>query len=182
MLRFILLLPLWGLIQFIMSHDQFLYNFTSASRKAWEVEDDKVMGGESEGHFEVTQEGHGKFYGHVSLANDGGFSSIQRELDPAGDVSQDSAFTLRVKGDGKNYTLRAQTETEEEYMFEGTFSTSGDWEEVRVPFSGMKAMHHGEPVDVPPFTGGPVYKLQLTIGNEKEQDFEILIDWIGSEG
>ena len=182
MLRLILLLPLWGLIHPTMPHDQFLYNFTTASGKAWEVEDDTVMGGESEGHFEVTQEGHGKFHGHVSLENDGGFSSIQRTLDPAGDVSQDTAFTLRVKGDGKQYTLRAQTEPEEKYMFEGSFPTSGQWEEVRIPFNEMKAMHHGEPVDVAPFTGGPVYKLQLMIGNQKEQDFEILIDWIGSEG
>jgi hypothetical protein len=42
----------------------------------------------------------------------------------------------------------------------------------------MRAVHHGEPVDVPNFSGGTVGKLQFLIGNGKEQDFEVLIDRI----
>lgn len=181
MTKLLCIIPLLAITFFAMSDDQFLYNFTSASAKAWEVEDDTVMGGISEGHFGVNDAGHGHFHGHVSLENDGGFSSIQREFEPRLDVSGDRAFTLRVKGDGKKYALRVQKTADQEYMHQGSFQTSGDWEVVRVPFDSMSAMHHGEAVDVPNFSGGMVQKLQLMIGNNKEQDFELLIDWIGSE-
>ncbi|MGB3799856.1 MAG: CIA30 family protein [Lewinella sp.] len=156
-----------------------LYNFTQDSTKEWDVEDDNVMGGESAGEFDVTDDGHGRFTGHVSLANDGGFSSIQSVMDKGTDVGDAKAFTVRLKGDGKRYTLRVQSKADQEFMHQATFPTSGEWETVVVPFEAMEAMHHGEPVDTADFEGGPVHKLQLLIGNKKEQDFEVLLDWIG---
>ena len=165
-----------------MQTNQQLYDFTKSSTGDWEVEDDTVMGGKSSGHFTVTNEGHGRFYGHVSLANDGGFSSVQRTFPEVISLpGAAKAFRIRVKGDGETYTLRVQSAEENEYLHEASFPTSGKWETVEVPFSSMKAMHHGEPVDVPNYQGGEVYKLQLMIGNKKEQDFEILVDWIGAE-
>ncbi|WP_170067637.1 CIA30 family protein [Neolewinella xylanilytica] len=162
-----------------MQNSNRLYDFTPDSTDEWEVEDDVVMGGQSEGHFTVTDDGHGRFYGHVSLANDGGFSSIERVLEGDADVSGEKAFTVRLKGDGKSYTLRVQSKRDQEFMHEATFPTSGEWQTVTIPFGIMEAKHHGEPVDVPEFDGGPVHKLQFMIGNGKEQDFVVLLDWIG---
>ncbi len=157
-----------------------LYDFTQHASSDWEVEDDTVMGGESSGNFTVTEDGHGRFYGHVSLANDGGFSSIQANMEKGTDVGKAKAFSIRLKGDGKRYTLRVQSKPDQNYLHEASFPTSGKWETVTVPFETMEAMHHGEPVDVAEFSGGPVHKLQFMIGNRKEQDFEVLIDWIGT--
>lgn len=159
-----------------------LFDFTSSTpQDAWAVEDDTVMGGRSEGHLEITDAGHARFHGHVSLENDGGFSSIQHQMQPAGDVSGKEAFLVRLKGDGKKYTLRVKSKPDQKYFHEATFPTSGDWETVRVPFNTMSAVHHGEPVNVPNFDGGPVNALQVLIGNKKEQDFELLIDHIAAE-
>ena len=156
-----------------------LFGFTSSTPKdAWKVEDDTVMGGRSQGHLEITDAGHARFHGQVSLENDGGFSSIQRQMSSSIDVSDKKAFLVRLKGDGKSYTLRVKSKADQSYFHQATFSTSGDWETVRVPFQTMSALHHGEPVEVPNFNGGPVHTLQLLIGNKKEQDFELLIDHI----
>ncbi|WP_116126873.1 CIA30 family protein [Lewinella sp. IMCC34183] len=156
-----------------------LYRFTLNSRDDWEVEDDTVMGGKSKGKFRLTEEGHGQFYGHVSLANDGGFSSIVHELKKVIDVSGYRAFTVRLKGDGSDYTFRIRSSEDQEYFHEATFPTTGEWETVEIPFETMHAVHHGEPVDVPNFAGGPVHDLQFLIGNKEEQDFEVELNNFG---
>ena len=155
-----------------------IYDFRKGTPMSWRVEDDTVMGGVSQGHVEMTDKGHAHFYGHVSLENDGGFSSILYTLDQPVDVSGLSAFNVRVKGDGKSYTLRVKSAPDQEYYHEATFPTSGEWEQVAVPFQKMKAVHHGEPVEVPNFSGGMVQEVQFLIGNKEEQDFEVLIDRI----
>lgn len=157
-----------------------LFDF-SASAPAWDIEDDTVMGGRSQGHLELTAEGHAHFYGEISLENDGGFSSIHRRLRPQGNVAEQEAFLLRLRGDGKSYTLRVQARPEENYFYQASFPTSGEWETVRVPFQEMSAFHHGKPVDVPNYESGSVQTLQLLFGNQRAEDFDLLIDWIGAE-
>ncbi len=177
-------MPILILLGLLFSHTMqdtnHLYDFTTDSADAWQVEDDTVMGGKSQGQFAITDEGHGRFYGHVSLANNGGFSSIERSFEKKIDVSGEKAFIVRLKGDGNRYTIRVQSKADQNYLHEASFPTSGEWETITVPFETMNAMHHGEPVDVAEFEGGPVHKIQFLIGNKKEQDFEVLLDWIGT--
>lgn len=156
-----------------------IYDFRNSGHDiAWGVQDDTVMGGVSQGKVELTEKGHARFHGHVSLENDGGFSSILYTLPQPVDVKGRSHFVVRLKGDGKDYTLRVKDDPDHNYYFEHTFPTSGEWEQVEVPFGEMSAVHHGEPVDVPNFSGGMVHKVQFLIGNKQEQDFEVLIDRI----
>ncbi|WP_420460996.1 CIA30 family protein [Neolewinella sp.] len=180
-MRFLLVLTL--LISFAMApaktHDPVsIYDFRKGTPMAWRVQDDTVMGGVSQGQVEMTDKGHARFYGHVSLENNGGFSSILYTLNQPVDVAGLSVFNLRVKGDGKSYTLRVKSDPDQDYYHQASFPTSGEWEQVQVPFGEMTAVHHGEPVDVPNFAGGPVHEVQLLIGNKKEQDFEVLVDRI----
>lgn len=164
------------------SDSQTLFDFSSDTPPtAWQVEDDTVMGGRSQGQLEMTDDGHARFYGEVSLENDGGFSSIRHTFDSEVDVSDAEVFLVRLHGDGKDYTLRVQSQPDQNYYYQASFPTSGDWETVRIPFAEMSAVYHGEPVDVPNFSGGPVHELQLLIGNKKAQDFAILIDRIAVE-
>ncbi|MBB4078526.1 hypothetical protein GGR28_001139 [Lewinella aquimaris] len=148
---------------------------------AWQVEDDTVMGGRSAGKLEMTESGHARFYGHVSLENDGGFSSIRHELKPPVDVSGLQRFVVRLKGDGSSYTLRVKSDPSNDYYHQATFPTTGEWEQQAVAFADMEAVHHGEPVDVPNFSAGRVVEVQFLIGNKQEQDFEVLIDRIAAE-
>ena len=78
----------------------------------------------------------------------------------------------------QGYTPRVQSQAGQDYYCQASFPTTGEWETVRVPFADMSAVHHGEPVDAPNFSGGPVNELQLLIGNKQEESFELLIDRI----
>ena len=51
-----------------------------ADTSNWYVVVDGVMGGESTGNFEIDEGGYGLFEGEISLANNGGFSSIRYDL------------------------------------------------------------------------------------------------------
>lgn len=143
----------------------------------WRVEDDTVMGGRSDGHFETTEEGHGRFFGDVSLENNGGFSSVQHRVDEPYTFQGRKAFQLRVKGDGKTYNFRVKRPGER-FSFTYAFETSGDWETITIPFSSMRPVFRGYNVDVPNYGGEPVRGLRFLIGNKKPQTFELLIDVI----
>ncbi len=145
---------------------------------AWQIQDDRVMGGISRGRLEMTEEGHARFHGHVTTESNGGFSSIQHNLESEVDISQADRFVLRLKGDGKTYTFRVKTDHGNRYSHQASFPTSGEWQTVEIPFDSMEARYRGRSVDVPNFSGGTIVKLQFLIGNKKEQDFEVLIDRI----
>jgi len=55
-----------------------IYTFsTQTNIKEWRIVNDDVMGGRSNSSLKISDAGHGHFIGHVSLANNGGFASIQ---------------------------------------------------------------------------------------------------------
>jgi NADH dehydrogenase [ubiquinone] 1 alpha subcomplex assembly factor 1 len=59
----------------MFSNPPLLYDFQSDSDlKNWNVVDDRVMGGQSLGNLEINAEGFGRYWGQVSLENNGGFS------------------------------------------------------------------------------------------------------------
>lgn len=156
-----------------------LFTFTpDTPQDAWKVQDDVVMGGRSRGHFAVTDDGHGHFWGRVSLENNGGFSSIQTFFDQPRELGEATSFQLRVRGDGKSYTFRVRAEPDQRHWHEFTFPTkvSKRWETIGIPFAAMSARYHGEPVDVPNYAGGTAAGLQLLIGNGRAEAFAIFVD------
>jgi hypothetical protein len=156
-----------------------IFDFTAkTSPSAWVVQDDVVMGGRSSGHLEITEAGHARFHGKVSLENNGGFSSILHTLKEPRSTSERTAFSLRLKGDGKPYTFRVKSAAGNGFYHEAEFPTNGEWETIVIPFDSMVAVHHGEPVDVPNYAGQTVHKMQLLIGNGEAQTFEVLLDLI----
>ena len=86
-----------------------LTDFTSASSDlGWYVVNDNVMGGRSEGRFELRQgeqaQGELSFTGRTNT-NGGGFSSIRTKTLQL-DLSTFDGIRLRVNGDGRRYTWR----------------------------------------------------------------------------
>jgi hypothetical protein len=158
-----------------------LFDFSKQSDiSAWRVEDDVVMGGRSSGHFELTPEGHGHFYGKVSLENNGGFSSVEMRMNPV-TVSPDQYVVLRVKGDGKRYQFRFRKNTSDYYAYIHYFDTSGEWEEIRLPLKNFKPHYRGRTLDRPDFDGNQLVSARFLIANKKPQDFSLKIDHIRIE-
>ncbi|NJC26633.1 CIA30 family protein [Neolewinella antarctica] len=155
---------------------QTIYDFPEQGRGKWRVQDDVVMGGRSDSKFVMTDDGNGRFFGKVSLENNGGFCSVQHTTnDNPFVVKGKSAFSVQVNGDGKDYNFRVRTPNGR-HAYNYTFQTKGDkWETVLIPFDAMKATFHGESVDVPNYAGEDIREIQILIGNKKAETFELLL-------
>ncbi|OAV45811.1 hypothetical protein A3850_005570 [Lewinella sp. 4G2] len=153
-----------------------LYNWPEQGKGKWRIQDDVVMGGRSDSHFEMTDDGHGRFYGKVSLENNGGFCSVQRtnEDDPFV-VKGKSVFSVQVKGDGKNYNFRVRTPNGRHAYAFTFFAKPGQWETVMIPFAAMEGTYRGRDVDVPNYAGEDITEIQILIGNGRAESFELLL-------
>ena len=165
----------------LFQHSMTLFQFTSNSNlDNWKILDDVVMRGRSDGHFKVNDDGHGEYYGDISLANNGGFSSLRYYFDTV-DASDYSKFKIRVKGDGKTYQLRVKDSRYHGYSYIYKFETTGEWQTVEIPFGDMYASFRGYRVDIPNFKGDQMEEIAFLIGNKKKESFKLLIDTIGLE-
>ena len=145
--------------------------------RQWDVQDDVVMGGVSKGKLALNEAGNAVFVGKVSLENNGGFSSIQHGF-PSVDVSAYSAICLGLKGDGKRYQLRVESQKNAPHGYAYDFDTTGDWQFVSIPFADMYPIHHGDRLDLPNYPGQTLAHVQILIGNGKAETFQLEIDKI----
>lgn len=158
-----------------------VYVFSEANINAtWRIVNDGVMGGISRSTMVITDAGHGKFSGHVSLANNGGFASVQHntQLTLTG---KERYVVLRVKGDGKRYEFRLKGSLNQPESYVHPFPTSGSWETVKLPLEAFYPQYRGRKLNTPNFNFASIAQLSFLIANKKEEDFELLIDWIGLE-
>lgn len=166
------------LISIICLQSMVLFNFTSNSDISdWEILDDVVMGGRSNGNFKINKDGHGEFYGEISLKNNGGFSSL-RYYFPNTKTDEYSQFKIKLKGDGKTYQFRVKSKQSDRYSYIYEFSTSSEWQTVEIPFSKMYASFRGNRLDIPNYDGAQMEEIAFLIGNKKEEQFKLLIDSI----
>ena len=169
------------LITLLMLGNMMLYNFTSKSNtKDWYILDDAVMGGRSSGNFKINDDGHGLFFGIISLKNNGGFSSVRYQFKTK-DVKAYSKIKLRIKGDGKNYQFRLKTNSRDYAAYVYEFETTSNWMTIEIPFSELYPTFRGRRLQQPNFEGEYISEISLLIGNKKEQSFELLIDKIELE-
>ncbi len=161
-----------------MMNTRMIYDFTKeAGLQNWHVVDDRVMGGVSAGKMGMNAEGHGMFQGHVSLDNNGGFSSVKYT---AGNTTLQgySKFVIALKGDGKAYQFRVKTKSSQSYSYIFTFSTNNNWQTIEIPFNSMTPSFRGRTLDVANFPGDSLEEIGFLIGNKKEEDFTLAIDYI----
>lgn len=158
-----------------------VYTFTTQTKiNEWRIVNDGVMGGISTSSLALTDAGHGQFSGHVSLANYGGFASVQ--LNKTIKLSeQKTCIVLRVKGDGKAYEFRLKGEISQPESYVHPFATSGVWENIKLPISEFYPQFRGRKLNSPNFNFNSIEQLSFLIANKKEEDFKLLIDWIGLE-
>jgi len=158
-----------------------IFNFTSNSDISnWNIVDDVVMGGRSDGNFRINKDGHGEFLGKVSLDNNGGFSSLHYDFDTT-IVSSYSKFVLRIKGDGKQYQFRVKDNRNHRHSYIYKFDTTEDWQIIEIPFSEMNAMFRGNNIDILNFEGIQMEKIAILIGNKKAEAFKLIIDSISMQ-
>ena len=165
----------------MVSQNPVLFDFSKESSLSnWFIINDGVMGGVSKGQLILTPEGHGKFTGTVSLANNGGFTSIRCNLPPTA-IASNMKISIRLKGDGKNYQFRVRHQPMAYQSYIHDFSTTGEWQTIEIPFNAMYASFRGYRLDIPNFKGDQMEEIAFLIGNKKAESFKLIIDSISLE-
>lgn len=155
-----------------------LFNFNENSEiNQWRVVNDGVMGGLSDGEFYLNEIGNAVYKGHVSLENNGGFSSVRYRFEEK-NTSAFTKFCLTLKGDGKRYQFRVKTENGDRHSYIAYFETTGEMQEIEIDFAKMYPAFRGRTLDIPNFSGAQMVEIAFLIGNKEEQDFVLEIDKI----
>lgn len=147
----------------------------------WQVVNDGVMGGLSEGKLTPNSAGTMTFSGMLSLENNGGFSTF-RSGDLKLDLSSHQGLQLRVKGDGRTYQVRLATDAVfrgMEVSFAAEFSTQkGEWVEVKVPFADFKGSFRGLDLPKERLDTSKIRRVSILIGDKKQAPFEVELDYM----
>ena len=147
----------------------------------WYVVNDNVMGGRSEGGFEVAP-GELIFSGQTNT-DGGGFSSIRTQA-VAVDLSQHDGVRLRVKGDGRRYTWRLTTDAYwrgRQIAYWADFATrDGVWQTVNIPFPDFVPRMRGYRLDGPPLDLGRISGMGLMIYDKEDGAFELRLNRVSA--
>lgn len=166
------------LIYSFQTENMVIFDFDkSADISDWRIMDDVVMGGRSQGNFEMNAEGHGKFYGDVSLEDYGGFSSVRYTFDQI-KIEGFTKCKLRLKGDGKAYQFRMKNDYRQQESYVLNFQTSGEWEDIEITLSDLAPTFRGRKLRIPNFKADLLQQIAILIANKKNESFELEIDSI----
>lgn len=161
----------------LMSQTQLFKFSTDFKANQWIIVNDGVMGGISTSTIKLTNTQNGVFSGTVKLENNGGFASVRHTVRDA-DVSKKTKFILRIKGDGKVYQFRCKANLYDRHSYVFEFKTTGDWQEVEIPFSEMYPRFRGYRLDLPNYQGESLAEIAFLIGNKVRETFQLEIDYI----
>lgn len=164
------------LVSSLSSHIIFDFNKNS-SISNWIVVDDVVMGGKSNGNFQLNKDGKGVFSGKISLDNNGGFSSVRYGFNKL-NIEKFKSIVLKIKGDGKNYQFRIKYKSSNYASYITSFSSSGEWQEIEIPLNSMYPSFRGRKLDEPNFFHKSIEEVTFLIANKKNEEFILLIDKI----
>lgn len=155
-----------------------LFDFVGDSpNPAWPSVNDGVMGGISRGGASIVPEGM-RFKGILSLENNGGFSSIRRNVEL--DLSGYRGIAFQVRGDGRTYDLRIESNARLwgrwPVSFGSKFETQRDeWIEVRVPFDTLNQTWRGRQLEGYNFDPSKIQMLGFLIGDKSPGEFQLEI-------
>lgn len=140
----------------------------------WYVVNDNVMGGRSEGDFEIS-DGALRFDGSTNTRG-GGFSSIRTEPLQM-DLSGFEGVRLKVLGDGRRYTWRITTEAKwrgRRVSYWAEFDTQqGEWRTVDIPFSSFVPQFRGVRLEGPGVDPAQITGMGLMIYDKQDGPFEL---------
>ena len=155
-----------------------LFDFNNDSDlTSWAVVDDVVMGGRSDGKFELNESGHAVFHGNVSLDNNGGFSSVRYQFSQK-DIAGHTKMILRLKGDGRRYQFRVKSYKYDSHSYIYHFETTKDWQTIEIPLYDMTPSFRGRILDIPNYQGKLLEEIAFLISNKKAETFKLEIDKI----
>ncbi|WP_050765246.1 CIA30 family protein [Kordia algicida OT-1] len=171
------------LSQFLIAQNEEIDFGKYKDGKQWQITNDGVMGGLSEGDYRFSDNGV-VFSGNISLENNGGFSSYRSQFSKR-DLSAFKKVIIRYRS--KKYIMGFTLEMDRRwfvpYYKVDLPVTDWKWETIEIPFSGFARYNIGRK------RPGKISKNELKkilrvgfISNEKKAgEFKIEIDYIKFE-
>lgn len=154
-----------------MSDDKLIISFTDSVIQHWDVINDSVMGGLSEGHVQHQAQAL-RFYGLISTENKGGFSSTYSQVIHL--PNQINYVAITIKGDGNTYQLRLRTVVMgQQLVYKVDFSTKANQVETyRFHFTDFKASFRGAIIeDAPMLKADTVKNVGFMIAPKQKKMF-----------
>ena len=170
------------IISLIMVFNPFLIDFAKSDLSNWRIVNDGVMGGLSQGKVEETDNGF-LFYGKVSLANNGGFTSY-RSPNTDFDLGAYETVTVRYKAEGIEQALQLSVD-ERFYIpnYKVGLAISEEWVTKTFKLKEIKQFRLGEPTGVylSKEALDKVIRLSFITNEKKEGDFKLWVDYVKFE-
>ncbi|MFN0248786.1 MAG: CIA30 family protein [Kofleriaceae bacterium] len=162
-----------------------LFDFSGADAATeWATVNDGVMGGVSEGKFEITANKTLEFFGTLSLENNGGFASVRTKAKKIG-LENGDALVARVRGDGRDYSLNLYIDkVRMAFSYRVAIQTKKDtWIEVKVPLDKFEATSFGRVVkDAGAVKPELINAVGFLLGDKKTGPFKLEVAWIKRVG
>jgi hypothetical protein len=139
---------------------------------------DTVMGGQSDGAIEQLSDPAGlRFYGNLSLANNGGFASAEFQLAEALPPLAFKSIQLNIVGDGRKYLLRLKTPAlPRGAAYVAKFETSSDNAEYNFQPSAFVSQYRGRRLtNMPPLNFADVNQISLMLADKNSGSFSIAL-------
>jgi NADH dehydrogenase [ubiquinone] 1 alpha subcomplex assembly factor 1 len=146
----------------------------------WLIVNDGVMGGLSESSFVLSDNSSAVFSGDVTLENNGGFASVRTRPMQFG-LDGYEGIQIRVKGDGKKYQFRVQTNNRfDGVSYQYKFETQQDqWQTITIPFEECVPVFRGRLLrNVEPISPTEIRQLGFLISDGQTGDFQLEVQWI----
>jgi len=141
----------------------------------WRAVNDGVMGGKSSGGPTIS-DSFMVFEGIINT-NGGGFSSVRRPME-LGLLSNSHGFRLKLRSDGRQYKMTFRSDAfyrGRNISFQAPIPTTpaGEWAEVTLPFSGLKASLFGRPIYGAQFNKDQIREIGFILADGQDGPFRI---------
>lgn len=139
----------------------------------WKATNDNVMGGISQGQLTFDGESS-RFWGEISLDNNGGFSSINRAIDPL--PFEVVRVAVSFIGDGRRYQLRLATwKNGNRITYKHEFTTIKDQQQVKAfDLNKFQAVFRGRLIsDAPELIAQDIKEVGLLIADKQPGPFAL---------
>ena len=164
----------------LTTNEIILEDFSPKNHLEWQIINDGVMGGMSEGRFRINTDQTADFWGNVSIENNGGFASV-RALLKAPVSGNFQKIILRVNGDGKTYSFRIRTDANfDGVAYACNFVTKKDeWMEHEFAPTDFIPTFRGRILqNVVPLNETQIRQIGFLISDKQSGSFSLKIDWI----
>ena len=154
-----------------------LFDFDTADEATWQVVNDGVMGGRSQG-FVAVEDGVLRFTGTL-VTQGGGFTSVRAAR--SADLEGYDGLELHVRGGGRTFEVEVGDGTRQRgrtVSRRAPFETQATWRWVRVPFSALRATIFGQQVNAPPVNIANLERIGLYILDGQDGPFRLEVDAI----